>query len=475
MAVLNRKRTLLQISFATAAVGWSHQPLPFARTIIPPSSRPQATTRSISNGYHYHSTAIHVRAAAACADGPSTSNEGGADGEQYNMQARVEVYDNAFRPVACQVLHALAAVHSSDHSSDGATALYVRPPFNSTALTPLEHAIDSALVAMNDTSGRTVEYWARDEHMNIDAHVDIDENALEREEQQRLWGVRLVHPGQGQGDDDDNDSIKLRYPQMAHVLYLEVKKGLVGPTVVFPGKRIGWGLDQQQSDESTAKAAMADVDVDVVTIPAVQGRILRFPGSTMHAVPCPADRWLMTEEEEWTLRSEEEEDCEEDDYDDDDEHDCDYDDDDDGDDDEEYQVERSVLLFNTWSDDGGPPRGVQTGYATAVAGSTGDERRLIEEWTEGYGVGANLIHCNPASEWRRKKYTTDSMILPPKSQGGDGDANTARVHLMGEENRRLFVQKVARINVPETQMPHLVDALHEEIKVTHLRLKEKRP
>lgn len=172
--------------------------------------------------------------------------------------------------------------------------------------------------------------------MNIDAHVDIDENALEQDEER-------------DGGDDGDDDIILRYPRMAHVLYLEVKKGLVGPTVVFPGKRIGWGLDldqhQQQLDESTAKAAMvmADVvnvdNVDMVTIPAVQGRILRFPGSTMHAVPCPADRWLMTEEEELTLRCEEECDEDEDDYDD-DEDDCDYDENDE--DDEAYEVERSV-------------------------------------------------------------------------------------------------------------------------------------
>ena len=93
-------------------------------------------------------------------------------------------------------------------------------------------------------------------------------------------------------------------------------------------------------------------------------------------------------------------------------------------------------------------------------------------------MGANLIHCNPASEWRRNKYTTASTIVPPESRGDDGDANAhtqfARVHLMGDENRRLFEEKVARIHVPETQMPHLVGALNEETKVTHLRLKEER-
>jgi hypothetical protein len=303
--------------------------------------------------------------------------------------------------------------------------------------------MDSALTALNDTSGNIVEYWARDEHMNIDAHVDVDENALEEE------GA-------------------IRYPEVAHILYLEVKKGLVGPTVVFPGKRVGWGVDQS-----------TDTAVDVVTIPAVQGRILRFPGSAMHTVPCPVDRWLLTDEEEYILRYEEDhededdDDEEEEDDDDDDEaeDDDDYEDDDDEDEEDDEQVERSVLLFNTWKSEGPPPRHVKTGFATAVSDNENGEQGLVEEWEEDYGVDAAWIRCNPASEWRR---TTLSEV---PSEVSDGEVVTkvgqlARVHLMGEKYRRLHEENKALFRVPDRQV--LQDALHQEVKVTHLRLMEER-
>jgi hypothetical protein len=397
--------TLLICLFATVTFG-------FNPTSILPSSRLLRQASASNNKYPYPSLAIPLRAS----HNPSLD---------LDLDEDVQVYDGTFSPVACQVIHGLALVHSMASNSD--TCIFLRPPFNQTALTPLEHAMDSALTALNDTSGNTVEYWARDEHMNIDTHVDIDENALEKE------GA-------------------IRYPEVGHVLYLEVKKGLVGPTVVFPGKRVGWGVDQS-----------TDTAVDVVTIPAVQGRILRFPGSAMHTVPCPVDRWLLTDEEEYILRYEEDHEDEED-YDDEEDHD---EEDDDEEDDE--QVERSVLLFNTWSSEGLPPRNVKTGFAAAVSDNEEGEQGLIEEWEEDYGVDAEWIRCNPASEWRRAK------LLP--QEVNDGEVTKcgqliARVHLMGEENRRLYEEKIARFHVPHRQV--LQDALNQEVKVTHLRLTEER-
>jgi hypothetical protein len=417
--------TLLLGFFATVAFG-------FNPTSILPSSRLLRQASASNNRYPYHSLAIR----AAIAHNPLP-----------DLDEDVQVYDGTFSPVACQVIHGLALVHSMASNSD--TCIFLRPPFNQTALTPLEHAMDSALNALNDTSGNIVEYWARDEHMNIDAHVDIDENALEEE------GA-------------------IRYPEVAHILYLEVKKGLVGPTVVFPGKRIGWGVDQN-----------IDTAVDVVTIPAVQGRILRFPGSSMHTVPCPVDRWLLTDEEEYTLRYEEDHEDEDDDYEDDEDEDEEYEEDDDDDDkyeeddEEDEQVERSVLLFNTWSSEGPPPRDVKTGFATAVSQYEGGEQGLIEEWEEDYGVDAEWIRCNPASEWRRTKIQREGKDNPlsevSQEVNDDGVTKTgqhARVHLMGEQNRRLYEEKLARFHVPEKQV--LQDALHQEVKVTRLRLMEKR-
>jgi hypothetical protein len=404
--------TLLLSFFTTVAFG-------FNPTSILPSSRLLRQASASNNRYPYHSLAIPLRA----------SHNPLPD---LDLDQDVQVYDGTFSLVACQVIHGLALVHSMASNSD--TCIFLRPPFNQTALTPLEHAMDSALTALNDTSGNIVEYWARDEHMNIDAHVDIDENALEEE-----------------GD--------IRYPEVAHILYLEVKKGLVGPTVVFPGKRVGWGVDQS-----------ADTVVGMVTIPAVQGRILRFPGSAMHTVPCPVDRWLLTDEEEYILRYEEDhEDDDDEDYE--DEDDDEAEEEEDEEDDEE--VERSVLLFNVWSSEGPPPRHVKTGFATAVSDNEEGEKGLVEEWEEDYGVDAAWIRCNPASEWRRTNIQREGTELPQEVNEDEVVTNVgqlARVHLMGEQNRRLHDEKMVLFDVPDRQV--LQDALHQELKVTHLRLME---
>jgi hypothetical protein len=410
--------TVLLGIFATVALGLKSTP-------ILPSSRRQAPWTSSSI---HQSLAIRATAAAH-RPSPDWNNDD------------VQVYDAAFSPVACKVIHALALEHSLASNSD--TCIFLRPPFNVTALTPLEHAMDSALTALNDTSGRIVEYWSRDEYMNIDAHVDIDENALEED------GI-------------------LRYPEVAHILYLEVKKGMRGPTCIFPEKRIGWGVDHQST--------VVDL-VPLVMVPPVQGRIVRFPGSVMHTVPCPVNRWLLTDEEEQTLRYEEvneddddEDYYEDDDDDDDDDREDDYDDDEEEDDEE---VERSVLLFNTWSDEGPPPRDVKTGYETALSISEG-EQRLIEEWEQDYGVDANWIRCNPVSKWNSRTIVeSKDCTKETNEEGGDSKVQpVARVHLMGEQNRRLYSEKMARFHVPDKHV--FQDALNQELEVTRLHLKEER-
>jgi hypothetical protein len=187
----------------------------------------------------------------------------------------VQVYDSAFSPLTCEVLHALCVEQSL--RVDGDTYIFWRPPFHKRPLTPLEHAIDSALTALDDPS-RTVEYWSRTEYMNIDAHVDIAEMELEED------GI-------------------LRVPKVSHVLYLKVLASLSSegcPTCVFPGKQVGRSLEDNNDEKAGA-------DVELVTVPAVQGRIVKFPGDAMHAVPCPSDRWLLTREDEMALRAEEQE------------------------------------------------------------------------------------------------------------------------------------------------------------------------
>jgi len=200
--------------------------------------------------------------------------------DQIQLKEDLVVYDNCFSSYACKELHYLAIDHS-ERGDDG-SSIFIRPPFNERPLTPIEHAIDSALNDLNDTSenSKLVEYWSREEYMNIDTHSDMDEMQLEEQE-------------------------IIRTPKIGHVLYLQVKKGLTAPTCVFPKKCGGWDIvDEKKLDQEESEI------VDFVTIPTVEGRILRFPGCAMHSVPNPPHRWLLTKKEEKLLREKEEEECE---------------------------------------------------------------------------------------------------------------------------------------------------------------------
>ena len=347
----------------------------------------------------------------------------------------VKVYENAFNPSACEMLHYLAVDHH-ERTNDGSST-FDRPPHNRRPLTPLENAIDSALTEMGDET-KLVEYWSRDEYMNVDAHTDIDEVMLE-------------------------EKGKLRCPLESHVLYLEVKDGIVGPTCVFPGEQIGWGQNEQSGNKNKEK--------ELVIVPAVQGRILRFPGGAMHAVPNPAHRWLMSKEEEKALRDEEgnsdyEEWLDEEAFD-------DMDEDDDCDD----EIERSVLLFNTWADEEPGPQGVNGDSATgalpegielskedASAFLKSQEEQIFAQWEEEYGKGYQAIICNPFSEW---KAVSIQNIEEARSVGDSTSPETVNVSLMGTKKRRLYPKQYAALQGPKDQVDA---ALREASKVSGVRL-----
>ena len=349
----------------------------------------------------------------------------GPTDDQAAPRSDVSVYDGAFSPSACEELHYLASLRGDDGSS-----IFTRPPHNEKPLTPLEHAIDSALVELDDTS-KLVEYWSRDKYMNIDAHVDIDEMQLEEER-------------------------TLRCPKVAHVLYLQVQTGLRGPTCVFPDKKIGWRIDVDNGD----------ISVDLVTVPAVQGRILRFPGSAMHAVPRPANRWLLSREEERALRDQEEEEQFLD------KSSLEEEDDDEWDDED---VERSVVLFNTWPEDEPPPRGVNGDYATGALpdgieldeedaadfSKTQEAQRLVE-WEEEYGLNAQRIRCHPRSEWQ-------NVGIQIQAAEPESVQDELRICLMGKKKRRAYLKKIARLAGP---VGALQMALMKEKEVSLFRLED---
>jgi len=312
---------------------------------------------------------------------------------------QVQVFDGVFTQDTCEELHYLAVEHA-ERGKDGSSVFY-RSTEN---LTPLEHALNSCLEQLGDTND-ICEYWSRNEYLHMDAHADIDEQELEDDE-------------------------RIRCPENGHVLYLNVDPSIRGPTCVF-SQYGGW---RAQDDKNTT----------LLVVPAVQGRVLRFPGSAMHAVPKPTNRWFLSDEEESALVDE---------------------DDDMWDDEEEQVVERSVILFNTWSKKG--PRGVTEDYTKGAMpdGIEVDDdyieqqkEQRLKEWQEDYGDDCRDLWCYPQSDWKEVDIV-DS----------DSPANTLlRVSLMGKRTRRLFPQRHVQLFGPSA----LQAALEEDSQPSCFRLVE---
>ena len=153
----------------------------------------------------------------------------------------VSVFDHVFDRKSCELLDRCASSRGLGH------AIYAR---RDTPRTPLEHAFEAFLREMDDDAP-VVEYWSRTEWRHIEAHRDVDE--------------ALAASGG-----------ELRYPDHGHVLYLSVGHRVQGPTCVWEG----------------GSGGMGGYGGSMATVPAVQGRVLRFSGNLPHAVPRPADVWL---------------------------------------------------------------------------------------------------------------------------------------------------------------------------------------
>ena len=133
----------------------------------------------------------------------------------------VQVYDHAFSKSACEDLHELAQDHCERGGVDGSSIFY-RHSKKQLLLTPLERALDSFLTTIGDDS-EIVEYWSRQEYINLEVHSDLDEDEFEDLEQIQLTETEI-------NDDDDDSSIasagmiQARFPISAHVLYLQCDK-----------------------------------------------------------------------------------------------------------------------------------------------------------------------------------------------------------------------------------------------------------
>jgi hypothetical protein len=262
----------------------------------------------------------------------------------------VEVFDQILQPKDLRALDDDVSVGGLGHT------VLIRK--QATPRTVTESIIMSILNSLDDKAP-VVEYWWRDEWMSLELHRDVDEKLARRD------GT-------------------LRTPLHAHVLYIEIGEDVRGPTIILHDSDIQ-ELPNGQFDRITV-------------VPAIAGRLLRFDGRRMHAVPRPAFAYLDPEEggsnvEIWTRRRPVDSE------------------------DPEYTVNRrSVLLFNTWSE---APLDISTDPPAAVA-------------TRTTAVSDSELQCNAFSSWK------SCVILADKCSGTGDDQRDIRlkIGLLGDAKRR---------------------------------------
>jgi hypothetical protein len=306
----------------------------------------------------------------------------------------------------------------------------------------IEQTLDSILTELNDDS-KYVEYWTRLEWRSIHAHADVDEYRAKQEQQS----------GEIEGK-------VFRYPRNGHVLYLQVGSNVRGPTCVFPNRRSGGDLLRKietestflggdescnsnipdngdfnsgnEPDESSVEEKENDT-VELVTVPAVPGRLLRFQGDYLHAVPRPTDLWLLNfvmgtptfePEEEWG---------------------------------------RSVILFNTW--DYEPPLGLPVDEGN---GEDDISTRGNDDSSERLRHG-----CNKINQWSRATPLPSASASSCESHtGSQGDDHpqeplSTKIWVLGDYRRRDHKMQTVKLEASES----LREALYQESNVVSTKLK----
>jgi len=308
----------------------------------------------------------------------------------------------------------------------------------------IEQTLDSILIELNDDA-KYVEYWTRREWRSIHAHADVDEYRAKQEQQ----SGETIQSG-------------FRYPRNGHVLYLQVGSKVRGPTCIFPDRRSGGDLLRKTSTIQITKNSAVDNasnenndggglspvatendDVELVTVPAVPGRLLRFQGDSLHAVPRPTDFWLLKfvmgsptfePEEDWG---------------------------------------RSVILFNTWSDD--PPSGLPIDTENDDANSSVDSTSTNSGGQHDATTTTTIPHlnCKRRHEWARAYPLSPS---PPTERPPQEEQNTnyqlqqlllsTKIWLLGDYRRRDFKMQTVKLEAPE----NLREALYQETDVVSTKL-----
>jgi len=340
-----------------------------------------------------------------------------ADFRKADCSAHTEVWDAVLSPSASDRLHSFA---SGGDGGDGGLShrILVRGSHRAShrPLSPLERALDSILTALGDASS-AVEYWTRREWRHIEAHADVDEAAARTD-------APATH----------------RHPRHGHVLYLQVGTEVRGPTAVFDAPRgVRSGADL---------AAGEDLRGGITLVPPAGGRLARFRGDALHAVPRPADLWFLPFVRGAAKYRPEE------------------------------KFGRSVVLFNTWPSEGDVEAdGIGAGEYPGGAPPLDVEEYFWKDGEEGacaWETGG--AECNPGEEWRG--------VPVNHMDEGTSSWEEAKVWLLGDERRRGVPGRTVKILAEEGRVDgddptsgkssasSLREALlHETSKVTRFQIR----
>ena len=380
----------------------------------------------------------------------------------------VQVWDGVVpSPEARDLLHRAASGSGAGHRA------FTRPFPAGYRPSALERAMDGILGEIDGggvegggergrgiSSLQYVEYWTRREWRHIEAHADVDENLAKAHDASAAAGEAVdvddltsemsstypVTAAASRGDGGKTTTGYYRYPESGHVLYLRVGSDVRGPTCVFPGSGSGGDLarpiDGAGNDDGGS--------VELVTVPAVPGRLLRFPGDALHAVPRPHDLWLRSfvtgapkfePEETWG---------------------------------------RSVILFNTWPGDEPPPRDVplddSDGMGAAVLEDDDGGDRSDGGEVDMYSSRSMWVEAlAPDAESAAGTYDEDSRVeceTARRLSEGDSPEEIQRrslktkVWLLGNMRRRGHMMRTVRLSAPE----ELRNALEEPTAASRLTL-----
>jgi len=314
-----------------------------------------------------------------------------------NSQPEVVVFDNVLPKEGCDELHQIASKIGLGHR------VFARPVKDTAARSNLELTIHNILSELGDEPTRSdndqqyVEYWTRQEWRHIEAHADVDENLAKEQDREK------------------SEDEPFRYPRHGHVLYLKIGSEVKGPTCVFPDHSSGGDLYKEFQPPSDTMSA----GVDLISVPAKDGRLLRFHGSALHAVPRPTDIWFLPfvrgapeylPEEQWG---------------------------------------RSVVLFNTWY--GEPPKNVPMDDKWDKSPESMTQVNGFLEWDEVYSLKGDKSSSTIEE--------TESCV---------GRSKKAKVWLLGNERRRSFPMRT--ISLPATEQVR--DVLFHSSKVKQVKLRD---